>query len=108
MPYAGSVAYNAGKAGLNHMARSIAMELAKHRINVNAIEPGWIETPGEHEKFDAKIFADVSEFPWGRFGVPADIGKAAAFLAGDDADYITGTVLTVDGGYSIKECVVER
>ena len=107
MPYAGSLAYNAGKAGLNHMARSIAIELAKHRINVNAIEPGWIDTPGEHEKFDDELFEEASSFPWGRFGVPADIGKAAAFLAGDESDYVTGTVLTVDGGYSIKDCISE-
>src|SRR6185295_9272444 len=51
IPYVRSVAYNAAKAGLNHMASTIAAELLPHRINVNVIEPGWIDTPGEHETF---------------------------------------------------------
>ena len=98
MPYTRSVAYNAGKAGLNHMAFTIAAELAPHRINVNVIEPGWIDTPGEHETFGADLLAQAGpKLPWGRLGTPADIGRAAAFLASDDADYVTGTSLLVDG-----------
>jgi glucose 1-dehydrogenase len=105
MPYGGAVAYNAAKAGVNHMARSIAVELAPHRINVNAIVPGWIDTPGEHEKFSKeKIDTEAAELPWGRMGLPSDIGKAAVFLSSDDADYITGTLLTVDGGFLMKDC----
>jgi glucose 1-dehydrogenase len=88
IPYARSVAYNAGKAGLNHMAFTIAAELVRHRINVNVIEPGWIDTPGEHETFgDEAIREAAPTLPWGRLGTPEDIGKAAAFLASDDADY---------------------
>jgi glucose 1-dehydrogenase len=99
MPYARSVAYNAAKAGLNNMAFTIAAELYRHRINVNVIEPGWIDTPGEHETFGGEALARAgAALPWGRMGTPEDIGKAAAFLASDDADYITGTALTVDGG----------
>jgi len=99
IPYARSVAYNAGKSALNHMAFTIAGELARYRINVNVIEPGWIDTPGEHEAFgDAVIAQAGASLPWGRLGTPADIGKAAAFLASDDADYITGMALRVDGG----------
>jgi glucose 1-dehydrogenase len=99
MPYARSVAYNAAKAGLNNMAFTIAAELYPHRINVNVIEPGWIDTPGEHEAFGTEALARAgAALPWGRMGTPEDIGKAAAFLASDDADYITGTALTVDGG----------
>ncbi len=105
LPYSLSVAYNAAKAGLNHMAKTIATELAAHRINVNAIEPGWIDTPGEHETFGTERMAvEAVKLPWGRLGTPADIGKAAAFLASDDADYITGSVLRVDGGYVLKDC----
>lgn len=101
--FARSVAYNAGKAGLNHMAFTIANELAKHRINVNVIEPGWIDTPGEHESFgDAALAEAGSALPWGRLGLPSDIGKAAAFLCSDDADYITGTALLVDGGFRFR------
>jgi glucose 1-dehydrogenase len=103
IPFARSVAYNAGKSGLNNMAFTIANELARQRINVNVIEPGWIDTPGEHESFgDAAIAAAGVKLPWGRIGTPADIGKAAVFLASDDADYITGTALLVDGGFRFR------
>jgi glucose 1-dehydrogenase len=105
MPYAGSVAYNAAKAGLNNMARTIAVELIEHRINVNVIEPGWIDTPGERRYFgDAHMDSAGPSLPWGRLGLPEDIGRAAVFLASDDADYITGTVLRVDGGFVLKDC----
>jgi NAD(P)-dependent dehydrogenase (short-subunit alcohol dehydrogenase family) len=94
IPYVRSVAYNAAKAGLNHMAFTIAAELCPHRINVNIIEPGWIDTPGEHETFGDEVMAQAGATPpWGRLGTPEDIGKAAAFLASEDADYITGTAL---------------
>ena len=102
-PYARSVAYNAAKAGLNNMAFTIATELYKHRINVNVIEPGWIDTPGEHESFGSEAIAKAgATLPWGRLGTPEDIGKAAVFLASDDADYITGTALAVDGGIWLR------
>lgn len=104
LPIAHSVAYNAAKAGLNHMAATIATELATHRINVNVIEPGWIDTPGERRTFSADmIAAEGAKLPWGRLGTPADIGRAAAFLCSGDADYITGAVLVVDGGFRAKD-----
>ena len=103
IPFAGSVAYNAAKSGLIHMANTIANELLPHRINVNVIEPGWIDTPGEHETFgDDAIASEGGKLPWGRLGTPEDIGKAAAFLCSDDADYITGTSLLVDGGFWMR------
>jgi glucose 1-dehydrogenase len=103
-PFAKSVAYDAAKAGLSHMTGTIAAELAHHRINVNAIEPGWIDTPGEHEAFGDDVIRDAGgTLPWGRLGLPEDIGKAAVFLASDDADYITGTSLLVDGGFLLRE-----
>jgi len=108
MPYARSVAYNAGKAGLNHMAKTVAAELAKHRINVNLIEPGWIDTPGEHETFGDAFLQEVGpKLPWGRMGTPEDIGKAAVFLASDDADYLTGSTLLVDGGLLLRDAMQE-
>lgn len=104
VPYTGATAYNAAKSGLNHMARTIARELTPHRINVNCIEPGWIDTPTERETFGEDAIRDAGpQLPWGRIGAPADIANAAAFLASDDADYITGTVLRVDGGYVDKD-----
>ena len=105
MPFARSIAYGAAKAGLNHMARTISVELSKHRVNVNVIEPGWIDTPGEHESFaDEVIEQEGQKLPWGRLGTPTDIGKAAVFLVSDAADYITGSVLPVDGGFRFKDC----
>lgn len=101
--YVNSVAYNAGKAGLSHMAKTIAAELAPYRINVNVIEPGWIDTPGEHATFGREaIQAAAAALPWGRMGQPEDIGKAAVYLASDDADYVTGSALLVDGGFLLR------
>jgi glucose 1-dehydrogenase len=102
-PYVRSVAYNAAKSGLNHLARTIAAELLPHRINVNLIEPGWIDTPGEHEVFgDEYIQREGAKLPWGRLGTPEDIGRAAVFLCSADADYITGVALPVDGGFLLR------
>lgn len=109
MPISLCVAYGAAKAGLNHMMRSISVELAPHRINVNAIEPGWIDTPGEHVAFsDETIASEGRLLPWGRLGLPNDIGHAAAFLASEEADYITGAVLPVDGCFRFKDCRAEN
>lgn len=105
MPIANCVAYNAAKAGLNHMMQSIAVELSCHRVNVNAVEPGWIDTPAEHVAFsDDVLAAEGTKLPWGRLGLPEDVGRAVVFLCSDDADYITGTVLPVDGGFRSKDC----
>src|SRR5690606_24582718 len=102
-PTAGTVAYAVAKAGLEQMMRTIAVELAPYRINVNAIAPGWIDTPGERDIFsDATIRREGERLPWGRLGTPDDIGRAAAFLSSSDADYITGAVLVVDGGYRFR------
>jgi glucose 1-dehydrogenase len=108
VPYARNAAYNAGKAGLNHLCRTIAVELARHRINVNAIEPGWIDTPGERAVFgEAVLQAEGQKLPWGRIGTIEDVGRATAFLCSDEADYITGTVLRVDGLIVYKDCAAE-
>lgn len=103
IPFTRSVAYNAGKAGLTHMARTIAAELLPHHINVNVIEPGWIDTPNEHATFGSDVMAKAgASLPWGRLGTVNDIGRAAAFLCSEDADYITGTELVVDGGLCLR------
>ena len=105
MPYARSSAYNAAKAGLNHLMRTIATELSGARINVNGIEPGWIDTPGERATFTAEMFEKVTPtLPWGRLGTIEDIGRAATFLCSPAADYITGSILRVDGGFVLKDC----
>jgi glucose 1-dehydrogenase len=104
MPIARNAPYGAAKAALNHLTQSMAVELFEHRINVNAIEPGWIDTPNERATFsDEVIDAEAKTLPWGRLGTPAEVGHAAAFLVSAAADYITGTILTVDGGFRFKD-----
>ena len=104
MPFEGSAPYCAAKAALNQLTQCIAVELFNHRINVNAIEPGWIDTPSERAVFtDQVVDSSGPSLPWGRLGTPADIGRAATFLVSDAADYITGVVLPVDGGFRFKD-----
>ncbi len=103
VPYTRSVAYNAAKMGLNNMALTIAAELVPHRINVNVIEPGWIDTPNERATFgDALIEEQGRQLPWGRLGRPEEMGKLAAFLCSEDADYITGSIILADGGLALR------
>lgn len=103
VPFVRSVAYNAAKRGVVAMAETIAAELLPYRINVNVIEPGWIDTPGERATFgDEAVANGGDQLPWGRLGLPEDIGRAATFLASDDADYITGASLLVDGGLWLR------
>ena len=105
IPNARCVAYSAAKAGLNSMTETMAIELAEHHINVNAIEPGWIDTPGERQHYnDDTMAAEGRKLPWGRLGLPQEIGKAALYLSSPDSDYVTGTILPVDGGYRLKHC----
>jgi NAD(P)-dependent dehydrogenase (short-subunit alcohol dehydrogenase family) len=94
----GAAAYCASKAGLVLLAQTLALELAEHRINVNVVSPGFIEVglrPGVSIPYRDKIIQDV---PVGHFGEPADIAHAVAYLCSKEADFVTGSVLTVDGG----------
>ncbi len=100
IPFGDSVPYNTAKAGIINMGNTIATELAQHRINVNVIEPGWTDTPGERRhSSEEKLREEATKLPLGRLGTIEDIGKAAAFLCSDAADYITGASLRVDGGF---------
>ena len=102
IPFSNSVAYNTCKAGINHMANTIADELISERIRVNVIEPGWIDTPGERRFTSEEVIYDAaSQLPWGRMGKIEEIGKAAVFLCSDDAEYITAANLRVDGGFCL-------
>jgi glucose 1-dehydrogenase len=103
VPLPTSAAYNMAKAAVNHLGRTLAAELAPARINVNVINPGWIDTPGERLFVpDEEIRRVAPAMPWGRLGTPRDIGRTAVFLASDDADYISGSALTVDGAYRVS------
>jgi glucose 1-dehydrogenase len=99
IPHPTSAAYNMAKAAVTHFGRTLAEELAVHKINVNVVSPGYVDTPGER-KFATKLQLErtAKMIPWGRLGTGEDVAKAVAFLASDDADYITGSVLVVDGG----------
>ena len=100
--FSNSTAYNVAKFGLTGMVLTAANELARHNIRVNLVNPGWIDTPGERNfASEAAIRAGGKRIPWGRLGSPEDIAGVVAFLASDDADYITGATLRVDGGYTL-------
>lgn len=103
VPVPGSLAYNAAKAGINHMSATIASELAPNRIRSNVIEPGWIDTPGERTTMSAEaLAAEGDKLPWKRMGTIEDIGRAATFLVSGAADYITGSIFRVDGGFCLR------
>ena len=95
---AGQTNYAASKAGLIGLTRSLARELAGRAITVNAVAPGYIETAMTAVLDDAQRTAMTSQIPLARPGSPEDIAAAVAFLASDDAAYITGHTLDVNGG----------
>lgn len=98
---AGQANYASSKAGVIGLTKAVARELASRGITVNAIAPGFIETEMTEVLSDAVKEASVAQIPLGRFGKPEDIAKTAVFLASDDAGYITGQVIQVDGGMAI-------
>ncbi len=103
LPFKGAIDYNTAKAGGHMLALSASNELMWHGIRVNLIEPGWTDTPGERTWYsDEVLYREGKQLPLGRRGTPEDIGKAAVFLASDDAAYISGAVLSVDGGAFIQ------
>ena len=93
--------YAAAKGGVAQLTKALANEWAAHRINVNAIAPGYMETDNTAAlRQDAARFRQISErIPAGRWGKPEDLGGAAVFLASPAADYVHGHVLVVDGGW---------
>jgi glucose 1-dehydrogenase len=102
LPVANSSAYNMAKAAINHLGETLANELAPNHINVNIINPGWINTPGERNYYTEEELKEQGKLiPWGRLGTEREIGRVAVFLASDDAEYITGSTLRVDGGFMI-------
>ncbi len=103
IPWAGHVNYAASKGGIMQLTKSMAQELAPQKIRVNSIAPGAIKTAinrsaWETPEAEAKLLKLI---PYGRVGLPEDIGRAAVWLASDASDYVTGTTLFVDGGMTL-------
>jgi 3-oxoacyl-[acyl-carrier protein] reductase len=96
---AGSSVYAAAKAGMLGMTRSLAIEAGRHNITVNCIGPGWIETGSSSE---AEVIAG-RHTPAGRPGTPEEIGHVAVFLASEEASYVNGQMIVVDGGNTVQE-----
>lgn len=96
----GKVAYAAAKAGLEAAVRGLCHELGPRQIRVNAVAPGLLRTDMTAELGDAGYDAYAREVPLGRVGEPDDVARVVCFLLGDDAAYLSGQTLTVDGGWS--------
>jgi NAD(P)-dependent dehydrogenase (short-subunit alcohol dehydrogenase family) len=101
LAYPGACHYSASKGGVVQLTKSMAVELAPYKINVNSVAPGTIDTPMTEKALstpEARA-AEMSHIPWGAIGKPIDVAYAALFLASSESDYITGTTLVVDGGW---------
>ena len=103
IPWAGHVNYAASKGGISMFMKSIAQELAPHKIRVVGIGPGAIQTPINKAAWETPEALEklLTLIPYNRIGKPEDIGKLAAWLVSDDADYITGTTIFMDGGMTL-------
>ncbi|MBL7668292.1 3-oxoacyl-ACP reductase FabG [Moraxella osloensis] len=98
MGNAGQTNYTASKAGIEGFTRSLAREIASRQITVNCVAPGFIDTDMTSELDEALIQSMLNAVPLARLGKPEDIAAAVNFLASEEAGYITGTVLDVNGG----------
>ncbi|MBM0745165.1 glucose 1-dehydrogenase (plasmid) [Phormidium sp. CLA17] len=100
LPFPHFAAYCASKGGLKMLTRNLAIELAPLGININNVAPGAIETPINTKLLNdpQKLGALLQNIPLGRLGKPVDVASMVAFLASDEADYVTGTTFFVDGG----------
>jgi 2-dehydro-3-deoxy-D-gluconate 5-dehydrogenase len=100
---AGLISYSTAKGGLVQMTKTLAIELARHNVQVNAIVPGWIRTdmtaPAQSGPFYDEI---IMRTPAGRFGEPEEMAGAAVFLASHASDFVTGAIVYVDGGFAIR------
>jgi 2-hydroxycyclohexanecarboxyl-CoA dehydrogenase len=101
----GEAVYSAAKGGLIAFTKTVAREVARHRINVNCVCPGPTDTPLFRDEFASvnPKLADslIRVIPWGRLGAPEDVAPAVVFLASDDAGFITGQTLSVSGGLTM-------
>lgn len=102
IPVAGAMAYNMAKAAVDQMARTAATELFPHRIRVNIVHPGWVDTPGERKFYTEETIERLGKLlPWRRLARPEEIARGVLFLASAESDYVTGSTLTIDGGIQL-------
>lgn len=103
IPWGGHVNYATSKGGIMMLMKSMAQELAPHKIRINSIGPGAIQTPINHTAWETPeaLNSLLTLIPYNRIGQPEDIGKLAAWLACDESDYITGTTVFMDGGMTL-------
>jgi NAD(P)-dependent dehydrogenase (short-subunit alcohol dehydrogenase family) len=98
----GQGSYGAAKAGVWHFTKEMAMKYARYGVRVNCISPGYMATPLTLNNIVGDYRDQVTEsIPMGRFGQAEDVAAAVAFFACDDSRYLTGHLITVDGGYSV-------
>ena len=103
IPLARQGVYGAAKAGLDQLTRSMALEWADRSIRVNAISPGWVESDLVSELFASRHGEGLrTDIPMGRVASPEEVAGMAVYLASDAASYVTGTVMLVDGGRSLR------
>ncbi len=95
---AGQVNYAASKSGLVGLARSLARELGSRGVTANVVAPGFIETDMTAELHEELVAKYAAQIPLGRMGSVSDVAAVIEFLAGDDAGYLTGALIPVDGG----------
>ena len=98
----GAFAYIVSKGGVKMLTKALALELAPHKINVNAVAPGIIETPMTADLLAIPEIRQefLNRVPWGRIGRPRDVANVALFLASDDAEFMTGSIVFCDGGWT--------
>ena len=104
IPNAGGADYDCSKGALRMLTRTLALELAPLRINVNSLGPGMVLTPFNQAAIDDPELLEeqVQSIPWKRAAEPAEIARLALFLASSDSDYVTGTTYFMDGGLMIN------
>jgi len=96
------VHYSSSKAAIVGFTRSLALEVAKYRINVNAVAPGPVETPGTKTLGEEMYEQTRRAIPLGRWGLPGDVAGLVVFLASDESSFITGQCIVADGGYTLQ------